>query len=306
MGALMLEFVAHYSDMLFNNIVWPSAKIYLLAVVLGTGIEFVAPGERHSLLSRARGAFIFVFYATLSFGLAAVAHKAAKEIGIKPLFNVDLSAFADSDNFLVSWASLILLPFALLIYIDFFYYWYHRAQHTFPVLWRIHRVHHSIEELNVTNSYNHFLEGFVYASLVTIPVTTLFNISVTQTAFSMFFLQFYGYFVHCDTQLRFGKFKYVLAEPRYHRLHHSVEERHWNKNFVVKFPIWDIIFGTAYFPAANEYHKTGASDMREPRNVMEWFLARNGSRSSQSVGANITAGSAPMDANNAIEAASSE
>ena len=35
---------------------------------------------------------------------------------------------------------------------NFFYYWMHRAQHAVPLLWRFHRVHHSIAELSVTRA----------------------------------------------------------------------------------------------------------------------------------------------------------
>ena len=35
---------------------------------------------------------------------------------------------------------------------NFIYYWFHRAQHVVPVLWRFHKIHHSIRELSAVNS----------------------------------------------------------------------------------------------------------------------------------------------------------
>jgi sterol desaturase/sphingolipid hydroxylase (fatty acid hydroxylase superfamily) len=42
---------------------------------------------------------------------------------------------------------------------DFAYYWWHRAQHTVPFLWEMHKLHHSDENLNTTTIFrSHFLE----------------------------------------------------------------------------------------------------------------------------------------------------
>jgi sterol desaturase/sphingolipid hydroxylase (fatty acid hydroxylase superfamily) len=65
--------------------------------------------------------------------------------------------------------------------------------------------------------------------------------------------------------------RYVFVEPRYHRVHHSLETRHWDKNFASLFPFWDIIFGTAYFPARSEYPKTGLLDASEPPSIARYL-----------------------------------
>jgi len=38
------------------------------------------------------------------------------------------------------------------------------------------------------------------------------------------------------------------------------------------FPMWDVIFGTAYFPGRDEYPKTGLADQREPRSVLSYVI----------------------------------
>ena len=42
-----------------------------------------------------------------------------------------------------------------------------------------------------------------------------------------------------------------------HRIHHSREIAHRDKNFAVYFPIWDVLFGTYYAPAREEFPATG-------------------------------------------------
>ena len=52
-----------------------------------------------------------------------------------------------------------------------------------------------------------------------------------------------------------------------------MDERHHNKNFASLFPIWDIVFGTAYFPNDAEPIRTGLHDKRGPRSVREYLFA---------------------------------
>ena len=44
--------------------------------------------------------------------------------------------------------------------VDFFQYWWHRAQHKYPVLWDQHVVHHSDESMNVTTATRHHWSEF--------------------------------------------------------------------------------------------------------------------------------------------------
>jgi sterol desaturase/sphingolipid hydroxylase (fatty acid hydroxylase superfamily) len=82
-----------------------------------------------------------------------------------------------------------------------------------------------------------------------------------------------GQMTHANSNISYGLFRYVIAEPRFHRIHHSLEERHFDKNFAFMFPVWDVIFGTAYFPARDEYPKTGLANQREPESVMGYVIS---------------------------------
>ena len=50
-----------------------------------------------------------------------------------------------------------------------FYYWLHRAQHAVPLLWRFHRVHHSITEMSAVSSYHHFTDDLLQYFAVGVP-----------------------------------------------------------------------------------------------------------------------------------------
>lgn len=61
-------------------------------------------------------------------------------------------------------------------------------------------------------------------------------------------------------------------DNRLHRIHHSREERHINHNFATRTPIWDVLFGTAYFPRRDEWPAVGLMDTDEPRTLRDYLL----------------------------------
>jgi sterol desaturase/sphingolipid hydroxylase (fatty acid hydroxylase superfamily) len=79
--------------------------------------------------------------------------------------------------------------------------------------------------------------------------------------------------VHANTRISFGPLDYVLASPRFHRVHHSLAENHHDKNFASFFPFLDLLFGTAYFPRSDEMIRTGVSDKRESLTVRQYLFA---------------------------------
>ena len=48
-----------------------------------------------------------------------------------------------------------------------------------------------------------------------------------------------------------------INSPQWHRIHHSTQPEHVNKNFSGGLPLWDMLFGTAWIPGCNEYPATG-------------------------------------------------
>jgi sterol desaturase/sphingolipid hydroxylase (fatty acid hydroxylase superfamily) len=53
-----------------------------------------------------------------------------------------------------------------------------------------------------------------------------------------------------------------------------VEPRHFDKNFGIFTTLWDSVFGTAYFPAKDEWPQAGVADFPEPQSVVEFLFAR--------------------------------
>ena len=192
---------------------------------------------------------------------------------IKPLAILDLSPLTTSESLPVRVAGWLGAAFAIVMVGNFFYYWLHRAQHKFPWLWRFHRVHHSITEMSATNGYHHFAEELFQFTAVTVPMAFLLGVATGPVPWIVLTIaSTHGYFIHSSANINIGPFRYILGDNRFHRLHHSLEEKHFDRNFATLTPLWDVLFGTAYFPRAGEWPKVGLSDFPEPKTMREYLL----------------------------------
>ncbi len=164
--------------------------------------------------------------------------------------------------------SLLLLPVYLFVG-DFAYYWYHRAQHRFQVLWAIHELHHADTELNVTTSYRtYWLEAPVQSILVATPALLLVgSLGPGLGLLAMVANRGVLLFAHCNLRLPLGFLTPVICGPQWHRIHHSNQSQHGDQNFAQVFPVIDWVFGTYYAPAKGEYPPTGTPNLRSDESI---------------------------------------
>jgi len=179
-----------------------------------------------------------------------------------PWFAVDLSGLEHGRSGLVKLILLVAIAFVPLLIYDFFYYWFHRLQHANSWLWEQHKLHHSDHALNVTTSYRlNWLEDFLKGLLVSTPVAIVLGLAPVDVGIVALMTTgisgIWGQFLHSNIRLSFSFLSSFVTGPQFHRIHHSIETRHQNKNFTTYFPIWDVLFGTYYRPARDEYPKTG-------------------------------------------------
>jgi sterol desaturase/sphingolipid hydroxylase (fatty acid hydroxylase superfamily) len=153
---------------------------------------------------------------------------------------------------------------------DFFYYWCHRAQHRF--LWRFHAVHHSVRELSGVAAYHHITEEAMKVVLYALPIGFFIDDPLGIPILGVI-LGVQGHYLHSITRLNLGPLGRVIQDNRFHRIHHSIQPEHYDKNFGVFTTLWDVLFGTAWLPAPGEWPDTGVADMPEPRTVSDFYFA---------------------------------
>ena len=160
---------------------------------------------------------------------------------------------------------------ALAIFVnDFLAYWHHRFLHRF--FWPVHATHHSIRELSAVNSYAHFAEKVSQFLVMVIPLSLVSWDSPAVPAAIVWAITWSEYWIHSPTTAQFSGLRSIFVTPPFHRIHHSVEPQHFDKNFGILFSFWDRMFGTAVIPAADEWPETGLEGHDEPRSLFAYVI----------------------------------
>lgn len=244
------------------------------------GVERLFPKDRPSERAQLASLRFWAFYAVAGALIVTFFEMAKRPLDLEPL--VLLSLAEEIPN----WAAYILGPLAITAVYDFWNYWMHRAQHRW--FWAQHSVHHSIRNLSAVNSYMHWTEELFRVAFIAIPTAVLFQLEIGGATLAATMISAaHGNFIHSASSLHLGKFgRLFLADNRWHRIHHSIEREHFDKNFGTGITLWDRLFGTAYFPESHEWPATGVHDQPEPTTIDDylWRPFRSGRRSGADVG----------------------
>ena len=125
------------------------------------------------------------------------------------------------------------------------WYWFHHAEHRFPIVWRLsgHGAHHSFKRLGAINfGTNHPLEMFVIL-LPSILVELLFGVGVAAAGAGILTSTFAS-IAHSNLNLNHHVIGWVFTTNRYHYHHHSVVLEESNTNYGCSCILWDRVFGT--------------------------------------------------------------
>jgi sterol desaturase/sphingolipid hydroxylase (fatty acid hydroxylase superfamily) len=200
-----------------------------------------------------------------NFGLALIILFAGSMV---PLAKLSASAVGRSLG--IGLAHVVTLPWpavlaAAVIVESLASYWAHRLMHRAPLLWRIHRVHHSDDAVDVSTSYrNHPFELLVTmpvsAAVVLVLGTPATVVLATQTLLTAATL-----WQHADIALpdRLERaLGWIMVTPRLHRLHHDRERATHDSNYGELLIVWDRLYGT--FNGAEGRRRVGLDDQVAP------------------------------------------
>jgi sterol desaturase/sphingolipid hydroxylase (fatty acid hydroxylase superfamily) len=131
--------------------------------------------------------------------------------------------------------------------LDLTFYFRHRLDHAVAPLWRIHRVHHSDPEIDVTTAaFGHPFSGVLRILWQALAVMLL---GIPKPAL-MIYVTVEGYLAYLQhSAIRFERFDRIvrccgLISPLNHELHHSRDLHETDSNFGTLFSFWDRLFGT--------------------------------------------------------------
>lgn len=128
---------------------------------------------------------------------------------------------------------------------EFIWYWIHRAEHRWTIIWRAsgHGAHHSFKRLNALNfGLNHPLELF-FLAIAPMIVELVFGVGIAAAGAALL-ISTQASFAHTNIELNPKGIGWLFTTNRYHIRHHSIVLEESNTNYGCGAIIWDRVFCT--------------------------------------------------------------
>jgi sterol desaturase/sphingolipid hydroxylase (fatty acid hydroxylase superfamily) len=127
-------------------------------------------------------------------------------------------------------------------------YGMHVLFHKVPMLWRIHAVHHSDVELDISSTYRHHPLEIVITYALLLPVIIALGPPVVAVLLYQSIRGAVNVLSHSNIYIPESVNRwltYFVVTPDFHRLHHSSDKNFTNSNYAPVLPCLDYLFGTA-------------------------------------------------------------
>lgn len=150
------------------------------------------------------------------------------------------------------------------LFLDLVSYFWHRANHVVPFLWRWHQVHHSDSAFSVSTSLR-FHPGELILSLpLRLAAVILLGVPVVAVVVFEVAFTLANSVEHGDInfpQRLEGIIGSVFVTPALHRWHHTVSRRERDTNYGTIFTVWDQCLGTLAPNDSRTVVQTGLPDI---------------------------------------------
>jgi sterol desaturase/sphingolipid hydroxylase (fatty acid hydroxylase superfamily) len=159
-----------------------------------------------------------------------------------------------------------------LITLDLVIYGQHAMFHAVPIFWRLHKVHHTDLDVDVTTGVRFHPAEVVLSMGIKMAVVFLLGAPVLAVLLFEVLLNGTSMFNHGNVYLWSGFDRWLrlfVVTPDMHRVHHSVIIRETNSNFGFNLPWWDRLFGTyrAQPAAGHDRMVIGIARYRNPKRL---------------------------------------
>jgi sterol desaturase/sphingolipid hydroxylase (fatty acid hydroxylase superfamily) len=134
-----------------------------------------------------------------------------------------------------------------LLLLDLWIYWWHRANHEWPLLWRFHEVHHLDEFLDASSALRFHFGEVLLSSLVRAVVILVLGVPLISVVVFETLLSLNTMFHHSNVRLppRVERaLSRVIVTPSIHWVHHHAIRRDTDSNYSTLLSVWDRLFGS--------------------------------------------------------------
>ena len=143
-----------------------------------------------------------------------------------------------------------------LLFLDLIIYWQHVLFHKVPVLWRLHRVHHTEIGLDVSSAVRFHPIEMILSMLIKMAFVFILGVPVEAVILFEILLNALALFNHSNLKLpvRLDKIlRKLIVTPEVHWIHHSPIVKETNSNYGFNLIIWDKLFATYTSKPSVEY-----------------------------------------------------
>ena len=166
---------------------------------------------------------------------------------LSPLLVLPLTAWAD--GFALGLRPAFLAgPLGLaadILLLDLWIYWWHRANHELPFLWRFHAVHHYDELLDTSSAVRFHFGEVALSALARAGVIVLLDLPLASVVLFEGLVLTAAIFHHSDARLPPAierALSRVIVTPSIHWVHHHARRVDTDSNYGTVFSFWDPLF----------------------------------------------------------------
>jgi sterol desaturase/sphingolipid hydroxylase (fatty acid hydroxylase superfamily) len=158
-----------------------------------------------------------------------------------------------------------------IVLLDLVIYLQHRVFHRVPILWRLHRMHHTDNDIDVTTAVRfHPLEIILSAGIKIAAITLLGAPALAVLLFELI-LSSGALFNHANLALPAPVdrlLRTMVVTPDMHRVHHSTVASETDSNFGFNLSVWDRLFGT-YISQPSAGHTGMTIGLQDTQNIRQ-------------------------------------
>ena len=167
-----------------------------------------------------------------------------------PVLAVGMAEIASSKGWglfnVLDWPGWIEIALAAIL-LDMAIYWQHVASHKFPLLWKIHRVHHADRDIDATTGIRFHPVEIVLSMLYKFALIIILGAPALGVFIFEVLLNGTAMFNHANFKLPLGLdriVRLIFVTPDMHRVHHSIVHRETDSNYGFNLSVWDRVFKT--------------------------------------------------------------
>lgn len=219
-------------------------SIFVLVLGVLIAAEFAAPRRARHQPRQARWQTNVLMLAAASLLVRAIS------FGAPLILAASAAVYARTHEFgifnLTGWPQWIEILLAIVL-LDLAVWGQHLISHKVPLLWRLHSVHHTDRDLDVTSALRFHPGEILLSAFYKAGIVLLLGPSLLAVFLFEVFLNACAMFNHSNIRLPSAldqSLRQIIVTPDMHRVHHSVERKEHMSNFGFCLSVWDRVFNT--------------------------------------------------------------